>query len=366
MSEEYVMFEDENMTAIHAGLKRKQRLDRSSGMQILQSNDILGLGRSADEVRRRKVGRTVTFVGNFHVCYTNVCKNHCRGCTFRKDSADQEAFTLDLAEIKSLARECRKSGVPEILILGGINPELKFDFFVEVLEQVRKEIPEILVLGFSPVEIDHFSKETGTSVGGILKTLKDCGLAAITGGGAEIFSPRVRKLLGCEEKISGDRWLEIMEEAHVSGIRSNASIMYGAGETMDERLDHLERIREVQDRTGGFTHILPFAYTDPSSQASTTGFDDMKMIALCRLYLDNFDHVRAYWSNLGLKGAQLALSFGADDLNGLRQKGRIIHSSGGQPPSFTTKETMISLIRDCGRIPAQRDILFNIVKTYEG
>ncbi len=357
------MISDKKLTDIWHKLECNESLNREDGRAILESRDLLGVGYMADRVRARRAGEVVTFVGNFHVCYTNICQHNCRYCIFRKNPGDPGAFTLNLEQIKTLAQECRKDKFPEILLMGGINPQLSFDFFVEVLRQVKREIPEIHILGFSPVEIDHFARETGLPLEGVAKILKESGLTAITGGGAEIFSPRIRKQLGCEGKISGERWLEIMETAHRHGISSNACILYGAGETPDERLEHLEKIRAVQGRTGGFTHILPFAFSAPDYPA-TTGYDDLKMIALCRLYLDNFTHVRAYWSHLGLKGAQMALVFGADDLNGLKQKGRIIHSSGGQPGSATSQETMIAVIEDAGRIPAQRDILFNIIQTY--
>jgi len=357
------VFQDERLTEIWAKLEAGKRLDRADGRVILETPDLLGLGYMADRLRMMKAGEIVTFVGNFHVCYTNICIYHCRYCIFRRKASSPDAFTLTLEQIEALARECQQDKYPEILLMGGINPELSFDFFLEALRRIKRIVPGIHILAFSPVEIDHFARVCGEGIEAVLMALKECGLTAITGGGAEIFSPRVRRLLGAEEKISGERWLEIMEAAHGLGIRSNACIMYGAGETLDERLEHLERIRKVQDRTSGFTHILPFAFADPHHRP-TTGYDDLRMIALCRLYLDNFAHVRAYWSYLGLRGAQVALAFGADDLNGLRQKGRIIHSSGGQAGSQTTPEEMISLIKDTGRIPAQRDILFNIVEKY--
>lgn len=356
-------FSDEKLRSIWRKVCSKERLDRTDGLAILNTSDLIGLGFIADRARAERAGDIVTFVGNFHICYTNICSNQCRLCIFRKSPDQDGAFTLDLNQVGDLIEQCKEAGVPEVLILGGVNPELPFSYFVEMLDLLRAEIPDILILGFSPVEIDHFEKETGMPAAKVLETLSDHGLHAITGGGAEIFSPRIRNLLGCEDKISGERWLEIMEAAHGCGVRSNACIMYGAGENHWERLDHLDQLRSLQDRTNGFTHILPFAFSEPD-RAPPTGFDDLKMIALCRLYLDNFTHIRAYWSHLGLKGAQVALSFGADDLNGLRQKGRIIHSSGGQPPSFSDIETMVRIIRDAGRTPAQRDILFNIVETF--
>lgn len=354
---------DKELMKVWAKVRTGARLDRAEGIALLQTTDLPALGFMADRIRANKAGPIVTFVGNFHICYTNVCSNNCRLCIFKRTPGQTDAFTLELNQVEELASQCKQAGVPEVLILGGINPKLSFDYFLKMLDLLKAKIPEILILGFSPVEINQFSAETGMTIEDVLKTLHDRGLHAITGGGAEIFSPNIRKQLGCENKISGERWLEIMEAAHGNGVRSNACIMYGAGESFEERLDHLDELRKLQDKTGGFTHILPFAFSEPN-RPEPTGFDDLKMIALCRLYLDNFVHVRAYWSHMGLKGAQTALAFGADDLNGLRQKGRIIHSSGGQSPSVANIETMVRIIRDAGRIPAQRDILFNIVETF--
>jgi aminodeoxyfutalosine synthase len=340
-----------------------QRLNREDALQLLRSNELSEIGTLADQVRQEKVGDIVTFVGNYHICFTNICENSCKYCTFAVKSQDEEAFTLSLEEIEKEALESKKGSIPEILFLGGINPELSFDFFEAALERIRRQVPDIHILAFSPVEIDFFVKTTGLTLMDVLKKLKRAGLDAITGGGAELFGRDARERLGCSQKIDGARWLEIMETAHNLGVRSNASMLYGFGETLEERVDHLWEIRSLQDRTGGFTHFLPFAYSWENHR-STTGFDDLKMLAVSRLFLDNFDHIRAYWAHLGLKLAQISLSFGVDDLNGIKQKGRIVHSSGGTTPKQSSPEEMIGLIRDAGRTPAERDVLFNIIQTF--
>ncbi len=356
-------YTDSFLEELEAKLNAGGRVSEEEARRLFLTNDILGLGYLADKLRQQRAGMVVTFVGNYHICYSNICLNSCRHCIFRRNPGDADAFTLSLEEIETLAEESKKSEVPEILILGGINPELDLGFFIEALERIKKRVPEVKILGFSPIEIDYLSKQENISLDRLFDLLRSAGVSAITGGGAEIFSRRVRNRLGCADKTSGELWLEIMETAHNHGVYSNASMLYGAGETYPERIEHLLAIRELQDRTGSFTHFLPFAFTD-KDHPPTTGYDDIKMIAISRIFLDNFTHIRAYWSHLGLPGAQLALAFGADDLNGLKQKGRIIHSSGGGSPKLTEREVMIDIIRDAGRIPAERDILFNIIRTY--
>jgi aminodeoxyfutalosine synthase len=337
-----------------------KRLSKEDGLKCLKSNDLLSLGLMADSVRKRKTGEIVTFVGNYHICYSNICVNSCCYCTFRRKASDPDAFTLTLDQIRAEAIGSKKGTVPEILFMGAVHPDLSLDFFEESIKIIKREVPEIKILAFSPIEIDYFAKQEKISVSEVLRSLKTAGLSAITGGGAEIFSPRVRKELDCPDKISGDKWLEIMEAAHLEGIASNASMLYGFTETNEEIIDHLIALRDLQDKTKGFTHFLPFAFAWRDYPVPT-GYDDLKMLAVSRLMLDNFDHIRSYWCHLGLKLAQVSLAFGADDLNGLRQKGRIIHSSGAVESQFIERSRMIEIIKRAGRIPKERDILFNLI-----
>ncbi len=356
-------FNDSFLEILAAKVVAGERVSVDEALKLFLSKDILGLGYLANELRKQKVGDVVTFVGNYHICYSNICINNCKYCIFSRKPGDADAFSLSLAEIEALAEESKQNEVPEILILGGIHPELRFQFFIEALARIKMRVPEIKILGFSPIEIDHFSRQENISIDEVFDILQPAGLSAITGGGAEIFSPRIRADLGCADKLGGEQWLRVMEAAHRHDVYSNASMLYGAGETYGERIQHLQAIRELQDKTGKFTHFLPFAFSQ-ADYPQTTGYDDLKMIAISRIFLDNFTHIRAYWSHLGLPGAQLALAFGADDLNGLKQKGRIIHSSGGGLPKAVERSVMIAVIKDAGRIPAERDILFNIIKVY--
>lgn len=357
-------FSDSALARAEEKLSSEGRISPQNALELFRTKDLIGLGYLADRFRKKKAGDIVTFVGNYHICFTNVCVNHCRHCLHRRDSSDSDAFILSMEQIEAAAEESKAHNVPEILFFGAIHPELRFSFFVNAIEGIRRRIPEIKILAFSPIEIDHFAHQESATPREILRILKRAGLSAITGGGAEIFSDRIRQALGSDQKIGGRTWLEIMACAHEEGVRSNASMLYGAGETDEERIEHLSAVREVQDRTGGFTHFLPFAFSS-SEYRSATGWDDFKVLAISRLFLDNFIHIRAYWSHLGLAGAQLALAFGADDLNGLKQKGRIIHSSGGSAGKSVSRDEMIHIIKDAGRIPAERDILFNLVKIFD-
>lgn len=342
-------------------VEQAERLTNQDGLRLLNSPNLLEIGRLADYLRQKKAGDTATFVANYHITYTNICVNCCRYCVFRRNKDDPDAFTLTLDKIEAEAEKSKAGSIPEILFSGGLHPSLSLEFFEEALIRIKNRVPDIHILAFSPVEIDYFARRESLSPEEVLKRLKKAGLTAITGGGAEIFSPRVREKLGCPQKISGSRWLEIMEIAHSLGICSNACILYGYIETPEERINHLIQIRHLQDKTQGFTHFLPFAFSWPN-HPPTTGYDDLKMLAISRLMLNNFIHIRAYWAHLGLKVAQTALSFGADDLDGLTQKGRIIHSSGAVAPQRSSPETMVKLIKDAGRIPAERDVLFNIIR----
>jgi aminodeoxyfutalosine synthase len=353
--------ESSSLADIAVKVEQGERLSKEDGLRLLNSTDILEVGRLADYVRRKKAGDVATFVGNYHICFSNICINSCKYCVFRRNEKDPDAFTMSLDEIEAEAQKSKEGYIPEILFLGGLHPSLTLDFFEKALNRIRKTVPDIHILGFSPVEIDYFARQEGVSCGEVLERLKKAGLTAITGGGAEIFSPRVREKLACPQKIGGERWLEIMETAHSREIYSNASMLYGFVENFEERIDHLIQIRDLQDKTNGFTHFLPFAFSWPD-HPSTTGYDDIKMLSVSRLMLDNFTHIRAYWAHLGLKVAQTALSFGADDLNGITQKGRIIHSSGAVSRKKSSAEAMVKIIRDAGRIPAERDVLFNIIR----
>ena len=317
----------------------------------------------------RKNGNRVFFNVNRHINYTNICVKRCAFCAFSRKADEEGAYTLELAEIKRRAIEAVQQGATELHIVGGLHPDLTFDFYLEMLRVTRSVSATLHIKAFTAVEIDYLASLAGLSVGGVLQRLRDAGLGSLPGGGAEIFSGKIREQL-CPEKISAERWLAIMEEAHGMGLRSNATMLYGHLESFADRVDHLRRLRDLQDRTHGFQAFVPLAFQPDNtriqldSPAGTTGVDDLKTMAVARLYLDNFEHIKAYWVMLGVKTAQVALAFGVNDLDGTVIEEKIGHDAGAESPQFLSLEAIIRLIRKAGRQPVERDTLYHALRVF--
>jgi aminodeoxyfutalosine synthase len=259
------------------------------------------------------------------------------------------------------AGEVIKEGARELHIVGGLHPDWPFDFYVEMLKSLKNAFPQIHLKAFTAVEIDYYAKISKMTVAQVLARLKDAGLESMPGGGAEIFDKEIRNRI-CPEKISGERWLEVMEQAHKVGIKTNATMLYGHLESYGERVDHLARLRELQDRTGGFQAFIPLPFHPENTQINdasyTSGIDDLKTVAISRLMLDNFSHIKAYWIMLGEKVAQLALFFGANDLDGTVVEEKITRSAGGLTKGVMTKTGLINLIEKAGKVPVERDSFY--------
>jgi aminodeoxyfutalosine synthase len=335
---------------------------------LLDSHDILALGAMADFARRRAVGDDVYFICNRHINHTNVCKNRCLFCAFSHDDGDADAYTLSVDEVIEKARESLTGSITEIHIVGGEHPTLPYEYYVEMLRGLRDLAPDVHIQAFTASEIAHLATIAGKDVPTVLAELKEAGLGSLPGGGAEVFAGRVRDLV-CNKKISGERWLEIMREAHRLGLKSNATMLYGHVETHAELADHLVRLRALQDETAGFNAFIPLSFqpynTRLSELAAPTGYDDLKMLAVGRLVLDNFRHVKAFWINVGVKLAQVSLAFGVDDLDGTVVEERISHSAGAETGQVIPREELVRLIRDAGRIPVERDTLYNEVRRHD-
>lgn len=344
-----------------------KRLSREDGIRLYQTKDILALGALADWVRRRKNGNKTYFIVNRHINHTNVCENLCKLCAFGREVDHPQAYTLSLDEIEAKARASADEQISEIHVVGGLNPSLKLEYYVEMLQRIRRALPGVLIQSFTAVEVDYLAREHQKSVEEVLAALQEAGLDSLPGGGAEIFSPRVRELI-CPRKISGERWFEVHLAAHSLGMRTNATMLYGHLETLEERVDHLIRLREAQDRTGGFLTFIPLAFhpqntgLEPLNLSSTTGYDDLKTLAVARLMLDNFDHIKAFWIYIGLKLAQVSLFFGADDIDGTVVEEKIAHDAGAATSQFTSKAEIIRIIKAAGLVPVERDTLYNVVK----
>jgi aminodeoxyfutalosine synthase len=344
-----------------------QRLTREDGIELFRTNDLLMLGRMATHVAVNKNGKQVYFVQNMHINPTNICVNRCKFCAFSRSKGEPGAYEMSIDDILNKARSAGK-GVRELHIVSGLHPDLPFAWYLDMLSALKRSFPKLHLKAFTAVEIDYLAKLSGLGLVETLKQLRNAGLGSLPGGGAEIFNTSVRNTL-CAEKISGDRWLEVVEAAHGIGLKSNATMLYGHIETYEHRIDHLLRLRELQDRTGGFQAFIPLSFhsqnTEIKKSAYTTGFDDLKTLAISRLMLDNFDHIKAYWVMLGEKIAQVSLNFGVDDLDGTVVEERITKAAGGTTDGSMTRDDIIHLIKQAGRTPVERDTVYNLVKVWK-
>ncbi|RPH42784.1 MAG: aminofutalosine synthase MqnE [Desulfobulbaceae bacterium] len=353
--------------SILAKVEAGDRLSPADGLQLYQSHDILALGYLADMVRNRLNGDRAYFIYNQHINYSNICTNLCKFCAFGKEKGSDLGYEMSVEEVKQKVRDRLDEPITEIHMVGGIHPDLPFEYYVDLLRGIKEIRPAIHIQAFTCVEIAHLAGLAGKPVEQTLEILKEAGLGSIPGGGAEVFSPRIRNLT-CEKKLSGNDWLEIAKTAHRQGLRTNATMLYGHIETMEERLEHLDALRQAQDETGGFLAFIPLAFhpknTEMSSLSRTTGIDDLKNIAVARLYLDNFPHIKAYWVMIGPKLAQVALSFGADDMDGTVKEEVITHMAGADTDQAIGSTTLVRLIKEAGRIPVERDTLYNVIQVH--
>jgi len=342
------------------------RLSEEDALALFRSRDIHAVGEMADFANRRRNGDRVYFIVNRHINPTNICVNRCRFCAFSKGKGEPSAYTMTMEEILVRAEEARSQNATELHIVGGLHPDLPFDFYLQMLATLRERFPELHIQAFTAVEIDHFARITGLPLGEVVRQLSEAGLGSLPGGGAEIFDPEIRNRI-CSEKISGDRWLEIMEEVHAAGLRSNATMLYGHVETLESRVDHMRRLRELQDRTGGFQSFIPLAFHPRNTEIAkgyTTGLTDLLCLAVGRVFLDNFRHVKSFWIMVGPKVAQVSLHFGVNDIDGTVVEEKITHAAGARSGQEMTVPELVTMIRQAGRIPVERDTLYNVVREW--
>lgn len=349
---------------VHAGT----RLSEADALTLYASNDLLAIGELAAWANRRKNGDTVYFNVNRHINPTNICVNRCAFCAFSRTADAADAYTLAQEQMVARAVEAAREGATEIHLVGGLHPDLPFAFYLELLLQLRKAAPSLHIKAFTAVEIDYFSRISGQSSEEVLEQLMAAGLGSMPGGGAEILVEEVRDRI-CPEKISGARWLEIHQQAHRLGLKTNATMLYGHVETAADRVRHMALLRDLQDRTNGFQVFIPLAWQPENSPlkldtAGTSGLDDLKTLAVARLFLDNFQHLKAYWVMLGEKIAQVSLAFGVDDLDGTVIEERIGHDGGAASPQSLTLERLVRLIRSAGKVPVERDTLYRPLRSF--
>jgi aminodeoxyfutalosine synthase len=341
-----------------------ERLSSEDGIAMYRSPDLLAVGWLANYVREKRHGNTTYFNVNRHINPTNVCVAHCKLCAFGRDPDAPGAYNFALEEIYSRAEQGVREGATEFHIVGGLHPDLSFDYFLEMIRGLKQRCPNVHLKAFTMVEVGYFSRIAKLSIKDVLLKMKDAGVDSLPGGGAEIFHPRVRKII-CDHKTSGQQWLNIARQAHQIGLRSNATMLYGHVETAEERIDHLVKLRELQDETQGFVTFIPLAFhPDHTALAhipKPTGYDDLRNIAISRLMLDNFEHIKAYWIMLSPAIAQIALRFGANEIDGTVVEEKIYHDAGATTSEFTSRSELERLIRAAGRIPVERDTLYRPV-----
>jgi len=345
----------------------EQRLDRSDGLQLLQTTNILGLGYLANERRRAMTGDQVFFNNNAHINYSNVCKVRCGFCAFAKDLGEKGSYTMSIEEVVTKAGQYADQGVTEIHIVGGIHPEMPFSYYLDMIRKIKERAPLISLKAFTAAEYDYFAMMENVPVVDILTQFKEAGLSFIPGGGAENFSPRVREII-CPGKLSGNRWLEIHRIAHQLEIPTNANMLYGIIETDEELIDHLLALRDLQDETQGFYALIPTAFHPKNTKfeevSQASALRTLKVIAVARLMLDNFRYIKAYWVSSSPQVAQMALAFGANDLDGVVREEKIYHTAGATSPQMQSEEQLIHMIQEAGLEAVERDTYYNVIKTF--
>lgn len=357
--------QEAGLDTLLAKVRAGERLSLEDGRQLYESDNILALGYLANIVRERLNGNKAYFIYNQHINYSNICTNLCKFCAFGKDKDSELAYEMSVEDVKQKVRERLDEPINEIHMVGGIHPELPYSYYLDILRGIKEVRPDVHIQAFTCVEIHHLAELAGKPVGETLEELQEAGLGSLPGGGAEVFSPRIRQLT-CERKLSGEGWIDVAKTAHRHGLKTNATMLYGHIESIEERLEHLDILRRAQDETGGFLAFIPLAFHPKNTQmpehSGTTGIEDLKNIAVARLMLDNFPHIKAYWVMIGPKLAQIALSFGADDMDGTVKEEVITHMAGAETEQALGHKTLIRLIREAGRDPVERDTLYTTLK----
>jgi aminodeoxyfutalosine synthase len=363
-----VAFEDRSLEPIREKVEAGERLSFLDGVTLFRSHDLLALGYMANLVRERKHGDTTWFNVNRHINPTDVCVASCRLCAFGKQKRDPNSYTMSLEQVWETAGKGWNEAITEFHIVGGLHPELTLDWFCQMLRGLKERYPEIHLKAFTMVEIGYFARREKIPVREVLTRLRAAGMDSLPGGGAEIFSERVRRII-CDHKLTGDEWLETAQTAHELGLHSNCTMLYGHIENEEDRADHLVKLRGLQDETNGFVTFIPLAFHPENTALShipvTTGFDDLKTIAVARLMLDNIPHIKAYWVMMTPKVAQIALRFGADDIDGTVVEEKIYHDAGSTVTQSLRRGELLRLIRLAGRTPVERDTLYRPVQRTE-
>ncbi len=344
-----------------------QRIDEADALRLFESRDLNTLGAIADLVRQRKNGNHASYIVNRYINYSNYCILSCQFCSFARKKRDADGFELTAEQMVEKAREALALGITELHIVGGLHPSLPFSYYTGMLKALKALDPRLQLKCFTAIEILHLAWLAKKTVEQTLRELKAAGLESLTGGGAEIFRKEVRSRIA-KGKESAAEYLDVHRTWHRLGGRSTCTMLFGHVESLEDRVDHLRQLRELQDETGGFTGFIPLAYQPENNEIPVTtpptGFDALRTIAVSRIYLDNFDHVTAYWVGLGLKLAQVALSYGADDIHGTIVEEHIFRMAGTKAPQMQAEKDLIKAIREAGRTPVQRNTFYEPIKVH--
>lgn len=358
------------LQAIGNKILNQKRINFDEGVLLFEQASLPFVGALANWVREQKHGNKTYFNRNFHIEPTNVCVFSCKFCSYSKLYAHkEEGWELSSEDMLNIVKKYDGQPVTEVHIVGGVHPKMDLKFFAETLQKIKTHRPDLHIKGFTPVELDYMLRKAKMSIEEGMQFLKDAGLQSLPGGGAEIFHPEIRQQI-CDDKVDAEGWLDIHRAAHKIGMHSNATMLYGHVEKFWHRVDHMERLRQLQDETGGFNTFIPLKFRNHDNEMSnipeSSVIEDMRLYAIARLYMDNFPHLKAYWPMLGRQNAQLTLSFGVNDIDGTIDDTTKIYSMAGseeQTPSMTTAE-LVNLIKQVKREPIERDTLYNIVNDY--
>jgi aminodeoxyfutalosine synthase len=344
------------------------RISEEDALRLFETKDLNALGAIADFVRERKVGNRASYIVNRYVNYSNYCILSCQFCAFARKKRDADGFQYSVEEIVQMARQALNLGITELHIVGGLHPSLPFSYYTDMLRALKALDAKLQLKCFTAIEILHLAWLAKKNVRQTLTELREAGLDSLTGGGAEIFRKEVRSAIA-KGKESAEEYLDVHRTWHQLGGRSTCTMLYGHVESVADRVDHLRQLRALQDETGGFTGFIPLAYHPENNnipvQTQPTGFDSLRTIAVSRIYLDNFPHITAYWVGLGMRLAQVALSYGADDIHGTIVEERIFHMAGAASPQLQTEADMIKAIREAGRVPVQRNTFYEPIKVLQ-
>ncbi|MFZ4450818.1 aminofutalosine synthase MqnE [Salibacterium aidingense] len=361
------LMKDAKMEEIAGKVQREERLSIEDGLYLYDTSDLLTIAQLADQVNEKKSGKNVYFIENMYINPTNVCEASCSFCGFKRKPGEEGAYTMHEEELLEYVEKRWNDNIQEFHIVGGHNVEVGFEYYLNTVRTLKKHYPQAAVKAYTAAEIEFFARISGLSMKEVLEELMKAGLDTLPGGGAEILTERYRSKMS-PDKASTYEWLEAHETAHQLGMKTHATMLYGSIDSFEERLIHMDRLRQLQDKTNGFMVFIPLAMQPRKVNAGwhqrTSPYDDMRTIAISRLMLDNFDHIKAYWINIGAQLTQMALTFGSDDIHGTLIEERISHSVGALTSQGLTRKELIHLIKGANKQPVERDTFYNIIKEY--